>query len=133
MGILDKRKYYRYLFIIGAIWNWIVAISLFSVSIFMLDFVTTLFGMAVPPSLIWFHVIVALIFVFGIGYYIVGRDLSKNHGLVLIGALEKFLFFVILLIYFFLGDINILVLLLTGVDFIFGCLFVEFLINYNKD
>ena len=129
---MDKNKYYKFLFLIGAIWNWFVAVSILFASLFMKEFVSELFGMVLPPSMVWFHVVTALIFVFGIGYYIVARDLGKNHGVVLIGLLEKFLFFFILLIYVFVGDINIYVTLLTGVDLVFGILFVEFLVNYKN-
>ncbi|MFX1298933.1 MAG: hypothetical protein ACFFD2_29255, partial [Promethearchaeota archaeon] len=126
---MEREKYYKYLFIIGAIWNWMVAISLFLMSIFMLELTASIFGIVVPPSLVWFHIVVGLIFLFGIGYYIVGRDISKNRGIVIIGSIEKFLFFIILLIYFFLGHLNIFAVLLVIVDFGFGCLFLEFLIN----
>lgn len=129
---MDKHKYYRLLFLISAIWNWFVGVSILFASLFMKEFVAELFGMVLPPSMVWFHVVTALIFVFGIGYYIVGRDLSKNHGVVLIGLLEKFLFFFILLIYVFVGDINIYVSFMTGVDLVFGILFVEFLLNYKN-
>lgn len=129
---LEKTKYYKYLFLIGAIWNWAVAIILFLVSIFMVDLAASIFGMAIPPSFIWFHIVVCIIFIFGIGYYIVGRDLTKNRGIVILGVLEKYLFFTAFLIYFLLGDINILPILLTIVDVIFSCLFLEFLINYKS-
>ncbi len=130
---LEKKKYYEYLFLIGAIWNWFVAISLFLMSIFMLDFTAALFEMEIPPSLVWFHVVVGVVFIFGFGYYLVSRDLGKNHGVVILGILEKFMFFIVLLIYFFLGDFNFFAVLLVAVDFVFGCLYLEFLINYKKE
>lgn len=129
---MKKSVYYKLLFQISAIWNWIVAMLLLILSIFALNFTATLFGMAIPPSLIWFHTIAGLIFVFGVGYFIISQDLDKNWGLVLVGALEKFLFFFILLLYLLWGDINSFVFLLTGVDLVLGCLYLEFLLNYNK-
>ncbi|HUX98506.1 MAG TPA: hypothetical protein VMV49_03015 [Candidatus Deferrimicrobium sp.] len=129
---LDKTRYYRKLFLIGAIWNWFVAILLLLISLFMIDLAASLLGMEIPPSLIWIHLIIGLIFAYGVGYYIIARDLTKNHGLVIIGIMEKYLFFIIFLIYYIFGDININAVLLVVPDFIFGCLYLEFIFDYKK-
>ncbi len=129
---MEKIKFYRYLFLLSAIWNWVVALSLFFASIFILDIAAPIFGMEIPPSLVWFHVVLVLIFLFGVGFYLVSRDLTQNHAVVVIGILEKFSFFIALLIYFILGAINFLAFTLVIVDFVFGCLFLEFLINFSK-
>ncbi|NVM27243.1 MAG: hypothetical protein HWN65_00265 [Candidatus Helarchaeota archaeon] len=129
---MDREKYYKHLFLIGAIWNWIVAISLLLLSIFMLDVAALIFEMAIPPSLIWFHVVVGIVFIFGVGYYLISRDLNKNHGIVVLGVFEKYFFFLTLLVYFILGDINIYAVLFGAVDFVFGCLFIEFLIKFKN-
>ncbi|MFX1299028.1 MAG: hypothetical protein ACFFD2_29740 [Promethearchaeota archaeon] len=129
---MDKEKYYKYLFYIGAIWNWIVAISLLFASLLFLDLIANFFGILIPPSLIWFHIVVGIIFLFGIGYYIVAKDLTKNRGVVILGSIEKFLFFGVILLYYLLGDVNIFAILLVAVDFIFGCLYFEFLVNKGQ-
>ena len=82
--------------------------------------------------MVWLKLSLVLIALFGIGYILVSRDISKNHGLVLIGALAKMSFFVFALIYFFLGDVNILIVLLGGIDILMAILFVEFLINSKE-
>jgi len=98
----------------------------------MIDLAASLLGMEIPPSLIWIHLIIGLIFAYGVGYYIIARDLTKNHGLVIIGIMEKYLFFIIFLIYYIFGDININAVLLVVPDFIFGCLYLEFIFDYKK-
>ncbi|NVM37786.1 MAG: hypothetical protein HWN81_19500 [Candidatus Lokiarchaeota archaeon] len=98
----------------------------------MTDTIFSLFGATTPPSLIWLHISLFLIFTFGIGYIIVSRDLSKNHGIVMIGAMVKTEFFVITLAYFIIGDMNFMIVVLGGIDILFVCLFIEFLLKYKK-
>ena len=109
-----------------------MALSLFLASIFALDLTAALFEMAIPPSLCWFHVVAGIIFLFGVGYYIIWRDLSQNRGLVVLGVIEKFFFFAIILIYHLLGHFNFLAVLLVIVDAVFGGLYLEFLVNYRE-
>ncbi|MFW9947120.1 MAG: hypothetical protein ACFFDX_09860, partial [Candidatus Odinarchaeota archaeon] len=89
------------------------------------------FGVAVPPSMIWLQLSLILILIFGIGYIIVSRNLEKNYGLVFIGAVAKLMFFILVLIYFILGDVNFLIVLLGGIDLIMACLFIEFLLKFE--
>jgi hypothetical protein len=127
---MDKKKYYRYLFLIAALYNILNSVIFIGISIFGVD-LFPLFGVAVPPSMIWLQLSLFLILIFGIGYIFVFRDLGKNRGIVVIGGLAKLTFFIVILIYFVLGDVNILIVLLGGIDLIMVILFIEFLIN-NK-
>ena len=85
----------------------------------------------VPPSMIWLQLTLFLILIFGIGYILVARDLEKNQGIVLTGALAKLTFFIIALTYYIFGDVNILIVLLGGIDLVMVILFIEFLLK-NK-
>jgi hypothetical protein len=127
---LEKKRYYKYLFLSGAIWNIFVAISCILASIYLLD-ISSLFGMKKPPNLMWFHLYFGYVFIFGIGFYYVSKDINKNHVVVLLGILEKLLVFVASLIYFILADINSIAISLVFIDLIYACLFIEFLINYE--
>ena len=51
---MDKKVYYKYLFIIGAIWNILASSSFILSTIFMLSIFPT-YGVAVPVSMIWLH------------------------------------------------------------------------------
>ncbi len=95
--------------------------------------ISSFFGMENPPSLFWFHLFFGYIFIFGIGYLIVYQDITKNKGIVVLGISEKFLTFIGSLIYFVLGDINLLALLLVVTDLVYGCLFIEFLLNFRTE
>lgn len=128
---MNKEKYYKILFLIAALYNILnslifILVSLFATGLF------PLFGVEIPPSMIWLQLSLILIALLGIGYIMVSRDISKNHGLVLVGGLAKLSFFLMSLIYFFIGDLNILIVLLGSVDLIMVILFIEFLYFQNK-
>ncbi|MEJ2294022.1 MAG: hypothetical protein P8Y23_04570 [Candidatus Lokiarchaeota archaeon] len=128
---MDKVKYYKWLFIIGAFFNWIVSVSFFIGSITIPE-IFTLFGTTVPPTLFFLHALLGLIFVYGIGYFIVGRDIHKNRGCVWLGIISKLCFFSFCIIYFILGDLALILVIFGSLDFIFACLFIEFIMNYKK-
>ncbi|MHA1299220.1 MAG: hypothetical protein ACTSO9_07295 [Candidatus Helarchaeota archaeon] len=127
---MDKDKYYKNLFIFGAFWNIFVAVSCILASIILFD-ISILFGMATPPSLMWLHMYFIYVLIFGIGFYIVSKDITKNQGVIIIGVLEKLSVFIIALIYCIIGHINVLGVLLVSVDLVFAFLFLEFLINFE--
>jgi hypothetical protein len=128
---MEKKEYYKYLYLLAAIWNWIVAISLLLLS-FVTPDVMISFGVDIPPSLVFLQMLFVLVGIFGVGFFIIYRDIESNHGIVQMSVLEKLLFFLVFLIYFIIGDVGILVLLLVTVDLIFGILFIEFLLNFKK-
>ena len=128
---MNKRRYYKYLFIFGGLYNLIVSTSFIITSIFLVSMFSA-YGVVVPPSMIWLQSALFLIIVFGIGYFIVSKDITKNHGIVIIGIIAKLGIFSIFLIYFIKVDLGILVLLLASVDIAFPILFIEFLLNFKK-
>ncbi|MFX1469846.1 MAG: hypothetical protein ACFFB8_14415 [Promethearchaeota archaeon] len=128
---MERKKYYKYVFLIGAIWNLLVGL-IFILTSPLVDSLVPMFGMEVPPSLIFYHSFFGIVTVFGIGFYLVARDITKNHGIVVLGAITKIYVFILYLIYFVLGYSNFLPILFVIVDLIFACLFVEFLINFKK-
>ncbi|MFX0139772.1 MAG: hypothetical protein ACFFDN_39395 [Candidatus Hodarchaeota archaeon] len=128
---MERKKYYKYMFLIGAIWNLVIGLMFIALSP-LVDILVPMFGMEVPPSLIFYHSFFGIVTVFGIGYYLVARDITKNHGIVMLGTIMKFYAFVLYLIYFILGYSNFLPILFVIVDLIFACLFVEFFISFKK-
>jgi hypothetical protein len=128
---MDRKSYYKYLFLIGAAWNILASLSFIFTSIFNLSAFPA-YGIAVPISMIWLQSFLFLVANLGIGYFIVSMDISKNHGIVIIGVIAKLGYFLICVIYLIIGDIGILTLLFASVDVIFAVLFIEFLINYKK-
>ena len=129
MKILEKNQYYKLLFLIGAIWNWGAGAIFLILTIFIPSSIE-LFGAKIPPTFIWFHIIIALVLLFGLFFFMTSRNLEKYHDIVIFFVFEKFIFFFIPLIYFLVGDINFLALTIFIVDLIFGCLYLEFWLKF---
>lgn len=72
----------------------------------------------------WINVILL-----GLGYYIVSRDTSKNHGLVRLGILGKLGVAAIVTHRYLTGLARPALLLPAAVDLIFAILFITFLID----
>jgi len=125
---MNKEKYYKILFIVAALYNIINSVIFILISIVATD-LFPVFGVAIPPSMVWLQLSLILIALLGVGYIIVSRDISKNHGLVLVGGLAKLFFFLMSLVYFLIGDLNVLIVLLGSVDLIMVILFIEFLLR----
>jgi hypothetical protein len=109
----------------------VVSIVLLVVSFITPDLLPT-FGIPVPNSIVWIQTVFLLIINEGIGYLIVSIDISKNHGLVIIGGLSRTISFIWLVFYYFLGEIGFTVVLVSIIDIIFVCFYIEFLINWEK-
>ena len=131
MSKMDKRVYYKYLWLFGAIWNWLLGIGFILITTLAPSLIP-MFGAAIPPSLIWVHSFFALVFIIGFAFFILSLDIDKNHGIAQFGAIDKFAIQFPLFIYFFIGDINILGLFPVLVDLVFAVLYLEFVINYKK-
>src|SRR5208283_3830281 len=92
-------------FLISAIWNLYFSIS----AIFFPEYTLKLaYGEEVASAIFnnyytytFYNFQSAAILVFGIGYYIVSRDVSKNHGIVLLGIIGKLFFFIYYTIMYF--------------------------------
>jgi hypothetical protein len=126
---LKREAYYTWLFFTGAIWNIIIAIIYLVLPALGFD-LFSFFGTPEPSSRIWYDLFFGAVLIFGIGYYMVGRDITKNEDIVKLAIVGKFGVFLIALYYFILGEVNIVMLLPASVDLIYGFLFLEFLVRY---
>lgn len=77
-------------------------------------------------AMIWFIV------GFGIGYFIVSRDVSKNHGIVVVGAFAKIVFFTDCVVTVALAQASAALIAFGSVDLLFAVLFIEFLLWIKK-
>jgi hypothetical protein len=126
---MENLKYYKTLFIIAGIWNLGAGVLCWLGTVLMPDLFFNMFGMPIPPTLFPFHAMFWFIIVLGVGYVIVSRDVTKNQGIVLIGALAKILFTLDCIITLLLKEANVMLLGTGVVDFIFAILFIEFLLK----
>ena len=134
---MDKEKYYRIMFLSGVLYNFGAGLIMGVIPIFVEGFLP-FFGVENPPSLIFLHLLLLLVFGFGFAYYLAMRDLANAKNLALVGGVTKILFFLGTLVYFILAlttDVsgcNWLMVLLISPDLIQGSMFLEFVVNYQK-
>jgi hypothetical protein len=125
---MPREEYYKKMFFIGAIWNWVATLT-FAIG---WKFLFPLFGMAFPNYLVFYMMFLGLAFVYGIGYFWVSRDISRNHDIVRMGIIGKMIVFVSMLLAWIGGEIPIIVVGSGVVDLIFAILFIEFLMTCRK-
>ncbi len=122
-----KNTYYKYLFVIAAIWNIAFALGF----LFLTRLFLEMFGLQTPASLVWLQLFFALVLVFGLGYYWVSRDLNNNRAIVVMGIVGKSLVFLIFAYHWMVGGIPTLVALAGSGDLLFAALFLEFIFKYK--
>jgi hypothetical protein len=122
---MNKNKFYRYLFIIGAVWNFLLA----GPQLFNSFFSTSLFSGA---ALMYVQGFFCAVLLFGVGYFIVGLNINKNHGIVWLGAIGKVLVFGFFLAYYLSGQIPFYLVLVGIGDLIFAVFFFIFLYQYKS-
>ena len=125
---MDRKTYYKRLFMIGALWNWGAGVLFF----FWSDPIFSFFNMKVINYPAVMQMAMACVFTLGIGYYWVSKDISKNHDIVKLGIIAKTLVFLIFAYHTLIGNMPPQLGLSGVVDLVFAILFLEFLINMKK-
>jgi hypothetical protein len=127
-GVAGARaRYYRWFFVFAALWNALSACAvlfLLTNAEFRQD--TGFPGSADTLSL---QLLASCLFVFGLGYYWVSRDLSRNRDLVKLGVIGKPLVILVFVAHALAGEIPWLLTVPSVVDVLFGALFLEFLLR----
>jgi len=126
--IMDRQSYYKWLFIIGAVWNWGASVLFF----FWHDPIFAWLNMKALNYPATMQLAMSLVFVFGIGYYWVSKDIFMNHDIVKLGIIAKTLVFVVFSYHYFIGNMPLPIFLCGVVDLIFAILFIQFLMNVGK-
>ncbi len=125
---MERGSYYKWLFIIGALWNWAAGVQFF----FWYDPIFARLNMQALNYPAIMQLAMSLVFVFGIGYYWVSKDLSKNHDIVKLGIIAKVIVFLIFSYHYLFGNMPLMIALCGVVDLIFAILFIEFLKSAGK-
>lgn len=114
------------IFLVAALWNFAAAGSLWVAGL-TAPGVFGMFGMTSPPDLFYFNAMMGFIVTFGVGYLLVSRDTSRNHGVVLIGVIGKSVIVLDTIVAVAREEANAAVLGFGLVDLVFAVLFVDFL------
>ena len=126
----EKGTYEKNLFLIGALWNWGAAILFVGLSVVNKQLLTYFHN--IPQTMLWYYCFLGAVFIFGIGYYWISKDVSRNRDIIKMGILGKILVFLMFLIYLFKGEITVLLFLAGCVDLIFTILFIKVLVHTPK-
>ncbi len=130
---MDRSRYHRLMFFIAALWNWALSLTFLALRGLSLDWFS-LAGPVIPDArtVIWFDAFMGLVFAFGIGFYIVSRSETENHGIIIMASFEKIWVFIVGLLYFLLMQASVTLLLVVTGDLIFGLLFIEDLLAIRR-
>ena len=125
---MKREKYYRSLFLIAAIWAWLVSVPY----IFIYKYTFPLVGMKIPESPVWFIFSCLCVALFGLGYFMVSRNLENNQGIVIMGTIGKLMVFFLFLSSTITGELSPLLMINASADLLFAVLFAEFLLFDNR-
>lgn len=128
---MGRKNYEKTLFFWGAMWNWVAALSFLGIGYFQKPMLSYLMN-KIPDSLLWFGVTSMAIFVFGIGYYYISRDVERNRDIIKIGIIGKVAIFAFFLAYYLNGEMTLFALLLTVGDVLWSVLFIDVLRKMSK-
>ena len=124
---MDRKSYYRWLFVIGALSNWGTAVIFFV----GYGYIFSMLNMKALNYPVILQLSLSFVFVLGVGYYWVSKDINKNHDIVKLGILAKTASFLLMFYYFISGDLPFLIFSTGIVDLLFAVLFVEFLLHWK--
>jgi hypothetical protein len=79
---------FKRIFLVGALWNLLGGAFI----VFATGWIFSTAGLAPPSPPAYYHSWIALFMVFGLGYYLVSRDLYRNRDIALLGAIGKLAF-----------------------------------------
>ena len=116
---------YKRMFFIGALWNFVGGAFIILATRWVFDTA----GLAPPSPPLYYYAWIALFMTFGIGYYLVSRDLYRNRDIALLGAIGKFVFAMVFIWNFvaYSGQVPRFFLFPVAGDLVFVVLFVMFL------
>ena len=134
---MDKEKYYKYMFLSGVLYNLGAGLLFGLLPIFIEGFLPA-FGIENPPSLIFLHLIIVLVYGYALAYFIAMKNLPKARSTALVGGIFKIAFFLAAVIYFILDLTTTIsgcgwpMVLILAPDLIQGSMFLEFYFRYDK-
>ena len=111
---------WRTFFIVAAVYDLVLGAAFF----LFYGPIWELLELQLPNNTAYIHLTAAFVFVQGVGYWIVARDLTRNHGIVQMGIAYKFAFAALSFYYFAIGQ------LLHWSFLVYGVLDALFLVGF---
>ena len=125
---MRSPTYCKRLFTVGALWNWGMAALLLGLAAFSLEGLSWFLN-DIPENIMWFHICMGLVAIFGLAYYWVAQDVRRNRDIIKMGVLGKTLVVVLIVPAWYAGQVTTLGAAAATVDFVFTVLFVDVLLN----
>ncbi len=119
---------WKYVFLSKAAINWVESVVLLFADPWIREFL----GMKPLTNPEYSQMFLALVFIIGIGYWWVGKDISRNHNIVKLGIYAQFSVFTVLAYQALVGNIHPLYISPGVIDLVFAILFILFLYSYAR-
>ena len=115
------------LFRIAAFWNYSAA------TVFCLPpSVLSVLGMPTPVAALYPQLAAVLVASFGLGYHLVSRNVTRNHGIVVIGIAGKAAIFALLFAHYLTDRLSLVPVVIVFGDVVFAALFARFLLRQRR-
>jgi hypothetical protein len=125
-SMLSTEKGYRRLFFVAALYNLVLGF----IHLVFYSWVATVFDM--PAQIrepdVFSQMAILLAMVFGVGYYMVSRDLYGRMGIVHLGIIGKGVVFFLFFYHFMFAGLPVPVFLIGVGDLLFALLFLKFVL-----
>ncbi|MUL37204.1 hypothetical protein [Gloeocapsopsis dulcis] len=125
---MNSQMTWKYMFQLKAVINWVESIFLLLSD----QWIREILGEKPLTNPEYSHLFLALVFVIGIGYWWVGNDISRNHGIVKLGIIAQSSVFLVLAYHTLVSNLHPFYLIPGIIDLTFAILFGIFLNSYTR-
>ncbi|MBW4450132.1 MAG: hypothetical protein KME38_25690 [Spirirestis rafaelensis WJT71-NPBG6] len=125
---MNNQTTWKYIFQLKAVINWVESVFLLLSD----QWIRGLLGEKPLVNSEYSHLFLALVFVIGIGYWWVGQDIERNHGIVKLGIIAQSSVFSVLAYHTFANKLHPFYLIPGVIDLTFAIIFILFLNSYAR-
>ncbi len=129
-GSLKHVKSYLYLFLIAALYDFVLGFAFF---FFLPFFFEEIYDIVAPIYPAFYQGGAAFVFVMGVGFYFVYRNMYRNVDIVKIGITFKSVYTALAFYYVFIGNMPWVFSIFGFLDIVFIVFFVLFLRAFKRE
>ena len=129
-SLLKHEKAYRSLFLIAALYDFVLGFVFF---FFLPFFFKEIFDLTAPIYPSFYQGGAAFVFVMGVGFYFVYRNMYRNVDIVKIGITFKIVYTALAFYYVFIENMPWVFSIFGFLDIVFIVLFVFFLRDFERE
>jgi hypothetical protein len=125
---MNNPTTWKYIFLTKAVINWVESVAL----LFSDSWIREWLGQEPLTNPEYLHLFLVLVFIIGIGYWWVGKDISRNQAIVKLGTYAQYSVFSVLAYHTLVRQLHPIYLIPGVIDLIFAILFTLFLYSYAR-